>query len=365
MRSLLTIARAELLRRIRSRSAIIVSFIGPLAMAVVFGFIFDGTASSSFTIGIVDEAGTAVSGQVVDGVLNFDEADAVEPDDAEASASVELLAVADRAAAEEGVDDDAYGAAIVVGDELALTVITSPSSPLSGQVASSIAESIATSVQTGGAPSQQLVELPLGGRELSAQAYFGASMAILLLFFATGLAAQSILEDRENRTLDRILAGPTTTWSVLIGKVVAVSTLAVGGFVTVWIVTSVVFGATWGNPVGVFVLIVFTVFALAGVATFVGGLAGTAQQATTLTAVVTFGLSLLGGNFSAPADAPAALAAVRGFTPNGRALEAFTELSVDAGSVGSIATALVVLFGFGVVFGAVGLARIEQTVSAR
>jgi ABC-2 type transport system permease protein len=189
-------------------------------------------------------------------------------------------------------------------------------------------------------------------------------MAILLLFFSTGLAAQSILEDKENRTLDRMLSGPTTLWSVLIGKVVAVAAMAVAGFITVWLVTSVLFDATWGDASAVLVLIVFTIFALAGVATFVGGLASTAQQATTLTAVVTFGLSLVGGNFTGPADAPAALRAMRGFTPNGRALEAFTELSADASSIGSIASTLAVLFAFGIVFGAVGLLSIGRRLTA-
>ena len=270
---------------------------------------------------------------------------------------------ADADAASAAVDDDEVDAAIVVGgdgSDVELIVIEDPSSPLTSQVAQSVASGIATSIETGGAPSVPLESLPVGGRELSAPAFFGASMAILLLFFSTGQAAQSILEDKENRTLDRILAGPTTLWSVLIGKVVAISVMAIAGFITVWLVTSVAFGAEWGSPPAVLVLIVFTIFALAGVATFVGGLASTAQQALTLTAVVTFGLSLLGGNFSGPADAPAALRAVRGWTPNGRALEAFTELSVDAASVGSIANALVVLALFGLVFGGIGLATVRR-----
>ncbi len=353
-----TIAGAELRRRFRSRSALITSFAAPLAMAVVFGVIFSGTESGvSFTIGVVDDGGTPQSTAITGGLVEASDAD-------EEGDGVEFIPFDSEAAAEQAVDDDDVGAAIVIGDGVDLTVITNPSSPLTGQVAQSVASSIATSIETNGAAQVQLEPLPVGGNELSASAFFGASMAILLLFFSTGLAAQSILEDKENRTLDRMLSGPTTLWSILIGKTAAVATMAVGGFITVWLVTSFVFGADWGNPAAVLILILFTIFGLAGVSMFVGGMTSTAQQAITLTAVVTFGLSLLGGNFTGPGDTPAALRAVRGYTPNGRALEAFTELSVDASSIGSIGSTLFVLFIFGVVFGGIGLASVSRRLVA-
>lgn len=336
----------------------ITSFVAPLAMAVVFGLMLGNTDSGvSFVIGVVD-GGTGPQSQTITAGL-LDSSSTGDDGDGEGG-SIEFVPVDDVEEATAAVDDGDVYAAIVVGDGVDLTVIENPSSPLSSQVAQSIASRIATSIETGGTPPVTLEPLAIGGRELSASAFFGASMAILLLFFSTGLAAQSILEDKENRTLDRMLSGPTTLWSILIGKVVAVGAMAVLGFITVWLVTTFVFDADWGSAPAVMVLIVFTIFALAGVATFVGGLASTAQQATTLTAVVTFGLSLLGGNFTGPADAPAALRSIRGFTPNGRALEAFTELSVDAASLGSIATTLAVLFAFGVVFGGVGLVSVSR-----
>ncbi len=350
----LTIARAELLRRVRSRSAIITSVVAPLVLAIVFGLMFATDASPSFVIGIVDEGGTPATAQVVEGLLAASDDD--EP--------VTFVAIDDRDVAIRQVDDDEVGSAIVVGGDLDLTVLTTPASPLSAQVGESVAVTIATRIETGVDAPVELVDVPLGGRELSVPAYFGASMSILLLFFATGFAAQSILEDKQNRTLDRILAGPTTAWAVLIGKVLAVAALAVVGFVVVWLVTSVVFGASWGSPLAVLVLIIFTVIALAGVATFVGGFARTSQQAITITAVVVFGLSLLGGNFTGPADTPGALRALRPFTPNGRALEAFTEVSTDAASIGSIAWTLVTLLLVGVAFGAIGLVRIRRVVTS-
>lgn len=354
MSSILTIARAELLRALRSRSAIITSFLAPVALAVVFGVMFSSSNQSSFSIGVVDDASTSISQEVARSLLDSTDE------------QVDFVVLDDRAAAVEAVDDETVGAAIVLQAgttaPLGLVVVENLGSPVSSQVAQSIATGIATSIETGGQPSVAFAPVDVGGRELSAPAYFGASMAILLLFFSTGMAAQSILEDKQSRTLDRILSGPTTLWSVLIGKVLAVSVLAVGGFVTVWSVTAVLFGANWGNPASVAILIICTVIALSGIATFVGGFAKTPQQAATFTAVVTFALSLLGGNFTGPSDAPQALRVMRRLTPNGRALEAFTELSVDASSLGSIGLTLVILLGSGFVFGAIGLANLHRSV---
>lgn len=349
----------------------ITAFVAPLAMAVVFGLMLGGTQSAAFFVGVVDGGSTPQSAGVVAAVLagsddtvgETDGGGETGADDGSDSGGVRFSQYDSVAEVETAVEDDVVGAAIIVGDDIDLTVITNPSSPLTGQIAQSVASGIASSLETGGAPAVELEQIAVGGRDISASAFFGASMAILLLFFSTGLAAQSILEDKENRTLDRMLAGPTTLWAILVGKVVAVAAMAVAGFITVWAVTSLVFGAEWGSPPAVLVLIVFTIFALAGVAMFVGGLASTAQQAITLTAVVTFGLSLLGGNFTGPADTPPTLRAVRGFTPNGRALEAFTALSADASSLGSIASTLAVLFLFGLVFGGVGLFSVRRRLA--
>ena len=51
----LVIARIELVRRIRSRSALVSAFVGPLAMAVVISLSFGGN-DVSFDIGVADNA---------------------------------------------------------------------------------------------------------------------------------------------------------------------------------------------------------------------------------------------------------------------------------------------------------------------
>ena len=57
---------------------------------------------------------------------------------------------------------------------------------------------------------------------------------------------------------------------------------------------------------------------------------------------------------------PGVLRTVSLATPNGWSLAAFTDLSADAAGVGTIATALAVLFGCGIVTGGIGLARVYR-----
>ena len=64
-----------------------------------------------------------------------------------------------------------------------------------------------------------------GGRELDAAAFYGASMSIVFLFFTISLAARSVLAERRDGTLARILATPARPGAVLAGKTLSVAAL--------------------------------------------------------------------------------------------------------------------------------------------
>ncbi len=207
-----------------------------------------------------------------------------------------------------------------------------------------------------------LEDLAVGGRQVSAMAYYGAGMAILLLFFTVGAPARAIIVDRQTRTLDRMLAGPVEPAAILGGYVISAAILALAGFVTVWLVTTFVFDARWGPPVSVMALIVATVAAIAGVATFVGSLARTDRQADTYTAIVAFVFAMLGGNFLGPSDIGAVLSRLKLLTPNGWSLDGFVAASADDAGVSDILAQLGVLSSFAVFFGGWGLWRVQRSM---
>ncbi len=361
---IVVIASTDLRRRFRSRSALVTAFVAPLVLPMLFGLMFS-PRTQVFEIGVADDSDLPTGAQIAASLVM---PAGVGPASQQDEGAVDFIPVESGTEARAFVDDGSLDSAIILQSRdarIALTTVGARDHAIAAQVAESIAHQLAGSIDRQGAPGVEIRSLPIGGRPLSATAYFGAAMAIVFLFFTVSSAAKSLLEERRNRTLDRILAGPTRPAAVVLGKVASIAVLATAGFLTVWTVTSLVFDATWGNPGAVLSLIVATVFALCGVALFIASLARSAQQSDSIAAVVTFALALLGGNFVGPTDTPVLLRTLSKFTPNGWALRGFAEVSVDAASLTSVARSLGALAAFGAVFGFVGVVRFQRLVAGR
>lgn len=384
---ILLVAATDLKRRLRNRSAIVTAVIGPLVLAVVFSVLIGGGDSVSFTIGVTAVEPAPPAEQAVDALMATNEA----PDN-----PISFRRVDDEDTARQQVDDGDLDAAVVIpagfgnsGDQPPIVVLRDPSRLVSGQVAESVATRIASqaeqvrlSVATAAARSGEspgpdmvsaaserpavfeLIELARGTDELSAAAFFGASMSIVFLFFTVGFATRSLLAERRDGTLARVLASGASPGAVIAGKTLSVGVLGFAGLLVVWAVTSLVFGADWGASAGVFGVMLATVLAVGGVSTLVASLARNERQADSYTAAVTFVLALLGGNFVPPGEAPELLQLLSLVTPNGWALQAFTDLSADAASPSEVATAVAVLLGIAAVGGGIGLFRVRRMVIA-
>ncbi len=380
------VAANDLVRRVRNRSAIIMAFVAPLALAVVFGLLVGGTDEFEISIGVVDLDGSDRSVAIIDGLS--------EPDD-DSPLVVETIDTVD--AIRERVDDGDLDVGLVLpeglgdagaGGRVELTVFEAWDRPISGEVGRAVAQSIkarfdqvgltlATASElsettvaeellaTAGSiePPLTIAEQPPGGGDIDGTAFFGGSMSIVFLFFTVGFAARSILDERKDGTVERMLATPTSAASIVGGKVLSVSLIALGGFVMTWLITTVAFGANWGPSPTVLAVIVATVVSIGGVAFFIASLARTPQQADAATSAVAFALALLGGNFLGPGAGIDVLAKIRLLTPNGWSLVALTEAAADRASIADVAPALLVLLVIGAVFGGLGLFRVHRVIS--
>jgi ABC-2 type transport system permease protein len=386
MRTLL-VAGTELRRRVRNRSALVTAFGGPLALALVFGLLVSGSSGASFTIGVANADGSSLGRSVAASLTGRSPTRAVRFVAVDASAA--------RRAVDRGDVDAAlvvprgFAASVEAGRPDPLTVLRDPDRRIAGDVAAAVASGISGQVRQatlavataaaaqGTAPDASAVAaarrlaaplavepVALGGHEIDGAAYYGASMSIIFLFFTVAYAPRAMLAERRDGTLARVLASPTRPAEVLAGKTLAVTVLAFCGLVTVWLATTLVFGARWGSPPAVLGVIVATVLAVAGVSVLVASLARTEQQVDAFTSVVTFTLALVGGNFVGPGALPGVLGTVREVTPNGIALDAFTDLSADAAGFGEVARTIALLVAIGAVSGAVGLLRVYRVARA-
>lgn len=387
------IAVKDLRRSLRSRAALIAGVIAPIGLALIIGLAFGGSGGSvKLHIGVVDADGSSVSAGIATGLL----------EQFPAGTPLEFSSVADVDTARSRVDDGDVGAAIVIPQGFGAAVAGSSPQPLqvletadqriTGGVADSVASQIAarlsasrlavaTALAAGSQPPDAAtiarisaeaasVEIPVSltqeapGRAWSPVAYFAPAMAMLFLFFSVGAGARSLLVERREGTLARVRAAPVSDAAILVGKTASVVFLGLASFATVWLVTTVVFRAHWGNPVGVAIVVVGVVLAIAGISMLVSGLATTDAQADGVTAIVAFTLALLGGNFLSPGSMPEVLRRLSLATPNGWALRALTELGAGRGGVSVAVPAFAVLVAIGLTCGAVGLLLTRRRVIA-
>jgi ABC-2 type transport system permease protein len=394
LRATLLIAGKDLRQRVRDRSGLVIAFLAPFLLAAIIGLAFGSGDGFSFsaTYAVVDEDRGPLATRFVDGVL-------AGPGLAEVVTLRRVGAAEARDLVDRGDADAAFvipagfSAAVQRGGSATITVLESGASPVSGQVARSLAEgyaaqlaatglSVATALDATGRPPTeaeanrlarqaataqapvQLVDGGVGAREITAASYFGPSMAIFFLFFTVSFGARSLLIERRQGTLRRLLASAAPPDAVIAGKALAAFVLGVTSVLVMWLATSLVFDADWGEPLAVVALIVSSVLAAIGITALVVTLARTDEQAEGWSSLVVFTLALLGGNFIYLAQLPDLLQRLSLLTPNGWALRGFVDLVADGGGLGTVAAPVAVTTAFGLATGAVALVRARRMVTA-
>jgi ABC-2 type transport system permease protein len=377
---MLTITGKDLRQRLRDRSAYIMGLVGPLALVVILnGTLGSVDENTGFALGVVnDDAGEIGAGFVA------------ALDEIEAEGIAEVSDAADRAGLETLVDDGDVGAGFVVpagfSDAIAaqqpaeVLVIGDPGAAITVQVAEAIATSfgheidyvsvaVASAVAAGAAtdlPSlagaAQAVEAPVRlapveteGRGYDAASYYAVSLSVFFAFFTVQFGVLSLMEERENGTLSRLLVAPIPTSSVLVAKLLSALVIGVGTMIVLVVATTVVVGAQWGNPIGVGALIVIGVLTAIALAMVVGAVARTAEQAGAYASIAAVVLGLLGGAFFPLNNAPGLLSLVSYASPHRWLLDGFRDLSYGA-PLADVVPSTLPLIGFIVVLGGLGLA---------
>jgi ABC-2 type transport system permease protein len=187
-------------------------------------------------------------------------------------------------------------------------------------------------------------------------AILAPSMAMLFLMYTvSGIGGRSILAEREEGTLPRMLATPTEGAWILGGKVLGVVLVGVAQLAIVIGVTSLLFQLHWGDTLGVALMIVAAVFGAAGWGILLAAFARTAEQVSTMGTAMMLFFGLLGGSFFGGDSFDGILGTIGKITPNAWAQEGFTILA-GAGTLADVRGSIVglvvmgsILFGVAVV----------------
>ena len=377
MRRALAIAAKDLRLRIRDRSAFVIGFLVPFGLAGIFSLTLADVDDEEFsaTYAVVDLDGgdlaTAFEGLV--GSLGF-----AEVRDAGSTAEAERLA-------EDGEVDAAFvipeGFTEGAGQGGEIHVISDPQSDIAAPVARSIARSYASdldavslSVATAiamGAPAGEAAELARRAAEtphvaaldrdtaearlLSSTTFYAIGMAVFFVFFTVEFGVRSLLDERQEGTLARLLVAPLRPAWIIGGKVVAGFLVGLVSMTALVIASSAFLDAHWGEPLGVAALVTAGVASAVGLTALVATLAKTPQQAGGYTSLVAVVLGLFGGTFF-PISQASFLSTFSLLAPQAWMMRGFQDLATGAGA-SEVLVPIAALLAFTAVTGGIGVIR--------
>jgi ABC-2 type transport system permease protein len=388
VRAAVLIATKDLRERVRDRSAILLAVVVPLVLAFIFSQILGGIGGSDpIQLGYVDQDGGPVAQAFVQQVLGaVSKAGLI-------SAHSEVTVAAARSLVAKGtlraaiVIPTGFSDAVQTNGPASMQVIGNADSPISAEIARSIAEgyaaelnrvrlSVATvaagssaalspdqisAIATRAAAAQAplaVLDVSSKTKELDFKSFYAAGMAVFFVFFTVQFGVTSLLQERNEGTLARLLVAPITRASILGGKLLTSFLVGVISMTVLVIATSLLFGASWGNPIGVAVLVVAAVLSATGVTALIASIARNAEQAGNLQTVVAVVLGLLGGTFFPVSQAAGILSTLTFIAPQAWFLRGLGDLR--GGDVSAVWGPALAMTGFAVVTGAIALIRLRR-----
>jgi ABC-2 type transport system permease protein len=392
MRPAILIAAKDLRQRFRDRSVIMLAVVAPLGLAVIFSQLLAGATQFHATYVVVDMDGGALARTFRQDVLG-------------ALVTAKLATVSEAATVEAARADvgggsaDAafiipvgFSTAISAGQRTSIQVVGAQSQDLATEIARSVATrfgdgvaaaqlAVLTVADLRGAPpdpaqlsaitsaalepSVRLTDVATSLRQLSQSTYFSASMAILFLFFAAQVGVVSLIEERRLGTLGRMLAGPITPTSILLGKTLGSFVTGIAALAILAVATTVLIGADWGPPMGVAAIVLAAVISAIGITTLVTSFMKSQDGAAAANSAVAITLGILGGTFMPMSQAPDLMATLSLVTPHAWFLRGLGDMHGAGATAADALPAVGVLLAMGLVTGAIGFARARRMVRAR
>lgn len=384
----LTIASKDIKQRIRDRSALILGVVAPLALALIFNAILGDLDTGSFDLryGIVNEDSGQVADQFLE-IMSGLETDGIAEIESNISAADAEQRVEDGELSSVFVIPAGFSDAAVSGSTATMTIIGNVDAPTSTAIARSIAEGFTSGVHSvqlsvaaafagdsgrftdldeivrlaATAPQPiEVGEIEAATRELDLPTFFIVGMAVFFVFFTVAFGVTSLLDERVNGTLPRLLAAPINRNAILGGKALVSVGLGLISMTVLIVASTLIMGASWGNPIGVAILTVAVVISAVGIMAIVAAFSKTAEQAGNLQAIIAVGLGMLGGIFFPAALGDGIIGALSYISPHRWYLTGLADLA--GGTLSDIIPSTLALLAFGLISTAIALPRLRRTL---
>jgi ABC-2 type transport system permease protein len=179
---------------------------------------------------------------------------------------------------------------------------------------------------------------------------------VMFVFMAAGLSSVAVVQERQNRTLERLLSTTVTKEAILGGIYTGSVIRGIIQIVIFWTVGILIFNVDMGlAPGAVILLSVLMVLMSSAFALMLATLAKTVRSASSLAVLTSLLLAPLGGCWWPAFLYPQWLQNISKIVPHAWATEGFNKLMLFGASFGDAAPSMIALAVFGIVFGAIAI----------
>lgn len=193
---------------------------------------------------------------------------------------------------------------------------------------------------------------------------FGAQTQLLLFTFLTSMtAAGQLVQTKRFGVSRRMVSTPTSIGTIVLGEALGRFLIALLQAAFVVLLTSLVFGVSWGDPIAAGAIILLFCLVGAAVAMLVGAVSENADQASSLGVFAGLALGALGGCMVPLGFMPDFMQTVAKAIPHSWAITAFQSLIRDGGGIDTVATNVVVLAGYAAVLLALATWRFRKAIT--
>jgi len=390
MKRVLAIFAVDMRRFLRYRSNVFFVFIFPMLLVLLLGATFGAGADARVGAHVAGDGGPLTDG-LLDALDGADDLEVVR-----FSSQSRLVDAVQRGDVDAGlVVPGGYDEALAAGEQVEIGYLARPdatsrlvrqavtglvdahAAPVrAAQVAASTgagsfeeALGVARVAAAGGGP-VEVRSFEVGDSVLAEFEGLGrfdlvAAQELVLFVFLTSLAGSAaLLETRRLGMGRRMLSTPAGPGQILTG--VAAGRLGVGliqgGYIMAG--TLIVFGVSWGDPLGATALLVAFTLVGAAAGMLMGSIFTSEQQAGGLGVLLGLGLAAFGGAMVPIEVFPDGLVTAAHVTPHAWALDGFAELVRRDGTIVDILPELGALLAFAAVLLAVGARRLRRTLTA-
>ena len=184
--------------------------------------------------------------------------------------------------------------------------------------------------------------------EFDILAYIAPGMALMFLMYTVSYGGRSILAEKSQGTLPRLLVTPTNSTQILGGKVFGIFLTGAAQMLILIGASSMFFQLKWGDTLGVVMLVLAAVFGATGWGMLITALARTPSQVASVGSAVMLIFGILGGSFISLDQMPPLVQTISKITPNAWALDGFTTLGLG-GTLADLSAPITALLSMGLV----------------